>query len=212
MPPHKKFATWAGAVKEWNRHQAFKDELYGIPRKGGEFYDEVYELFYGKPAEAEAKIEAKIETKVESGIPISDLAEYHNALAGRRPHAAIAYYENKYPQLKKNKVEPKPEAKIEFKMEPKPEPKMEPKPEPKMSNVKARAGLYTGDIITLTEEEAALYKIYNKLQRIRGKAVNKHRVYEGHPEVDKANADAKKVQTELRALIKKRVGTTVRGT
>jgi len=106
MPPHKKFATWAGAVKEWNRHQAFKDELYGIPRKGGEFYDEVYELFYGKPAEAEPKPEPK----PEPNIPISDLVEYHNALAGRRPRAAIAYYENKYPHLKKNDV--KVEAKV----------------------------------------------------------------------------------------------------
>lgn len=55
MPSHKKFATWAGAVKEWNRHQAFKDELYGIPRKGGKFYDEVFEIFYGKPAEVDEK-------------------------------------------------------------------------------------------------------------------------------------------------------------
>ena len=55
MPSHKNFATWAGAVKEWNKHQAFKDELYGIPRKGGKFYDEVFEMFYGKPAEVDEK-------------------------------------------------------------------------------------------------------------------------------------------------------------
>jgi hypothetical protein len=133
-------------VKDWNKHQAFADELYGIPKKGSDFYDEVFELFYGKPAEAEAKIE------------------------------------------------PKPEAKIE------------PKMEPKMSNTKARSGLYTGDIITLTEEEAALYKIYNRLNRIRSKAINTYKVYDGHPEVDKAKADFNKVSTELRALIKKRIG------
>tara|TARA_R110000868_G_scaffold1210_1_gene9225 strand:- start:45 stop:635 length:591 start_codon:yes stop_codon:yes gene_type:complete len=192
--PHKLFKNWASAVKEWNNHQAFKNDLYGIPRKGGEFYDEVYQIMYGKPVEAEAKVEAKIE----NGIPMSDLAEYHNALAGIRPRAAIAYYEDKYPQLKK-----KDEAKVEDLNRPKPEPKAE----PKMSNVRAKAGLYTGKIIFLTEKEAALYKVYNALQRIRSKAVNKHYVYDGHPEVDKANADVEKVQTELRALIKERVGT-----
>jgi hypothetical protein len=35
---------------------------------------------------------------------MSDLAEYHNALAGRRPRGAIAFYENKYPQLKTHKT------------------------------------------------------------------------------------------------------------
>jgi len=51
---HKNFATWAGAVKDWNKHQAFRDELYGIPKKGSSFYDEVFELFYGKPVETPA--------------------------------------------------------------------------------------------------------------------------------------------------------------
>ena len=53
MPPtkrHKNFATWAGAVKEWNKHQEFRNDLYGIPKKGGAFYDQVFELFYGKPS------------------------------------------------------------------------------------------------------------------------------------------------------------------
>jgi hypothetical protein len=59
---HKNFATWAGAVKEWNRHQAFRDELYGIPKKGSYFYDEVFELFYGKPEE-ESKIEPVVPKK-----------------------------------------------------------------------------------------------------------------------------------------------------
>ena len=59
MPPtkrHKNFATWAGAVKDWNMNQAFKDELYGIPKKGSSFYDEVFELFYGKPVETPAPV------------------------------------------------------------------------------------------------------------------------------------------------------------
>jgi len=51
---HKNFATWAGAVKDWNKNQAFHDELYGIPKKGSSFYDEVFELFYGKPVETPA--------------------------------------------------------------------------------------------------------------------------------------------------------------
>tara|TARA_R110000822_G_scaffold265549_2_gene389453 strand:+ start:690 stop:1058 length:369 start_codon:yes stop_codon:yes gene_type:complete len=55
MPSHKNFATWAGAVKDWNKHQAFRDELYGIPKKGSKFYDEVFEMFYGKPAEVDEK-------------------------------------------------------------------------------------------------------------------------------------------------------------
>jgi len=57
MPPtkrHKNFATWAAAVKDWNTHQAFHDELYGIPKKGSSFYDEVFEMFYGKPVETPA--------------------------------------------------------------------------------------------------------------------------------------------------------------
>jgi len=68
MPPttrHKNFATWAGAVKDWNKHQAFRDELYGIPKKGSTFYDEVFEMFYGKPAEVvdEKKIKREELTK-----------------------------------------------------------------------------------------------------------------------------------------------------
>ena len=69
MPRHKNFATWAGAVKDWNKHQIFKDELYGIPKKGSTFYDEVFEMFYGKPekveVEAAPKVEGMVETKNE---------------------------------------------------------------------------------------------------------------------------------------------------
>jgi len=76
---HKNFATWAGAVKEWNKHQAFKDELYGIPRKGSSFYDEVFEMFYAKPekveVEAAPKVEAKVETKVEPENKMNNLRE-----------------------------------------------------------------------------------------------------------------------------------------
>ncbi len=54
------------------------------------------------PQISEAKKEVKSEIPI-SEIPIGDFTEYHNALAGRRPRAAIAYYEKKYPQLKKQK-------------------------------------------------------------------------------------------------------------
>jgi len=66
---------------------------------GGVFCD----LCYGSDAEDEEEVEPKIELKVEAGIHMSELAEYHNALAGRRPRGAIAFYENKYPQLKTHK-------------------------------------------------------------------------------------------------------------
>tara|TARA_R110000822_G_scaffold117876_2_gene250389 strand:+ start:600 stop:824 length:225 start_codon:yes stop_codon:yes gene_type:complete len=58
--------------------------------------------------------------------------------------------------------------------------------------------------------KAAMLKLYNKIQRIKTKAVNKYRVYSGNPEVDKATADLSDISQKLKALIKKRVGTTVR--
>ena len=99
---------WAAAVSEWNKGQSFRDDMYAIPKKGGEFYNEIRQIMGIKTREpepkpepkVELKIEPKVETKVKSEIPIADLAEYHNALAGRRPRGVIAYYENKYPQLK----------------------------------------------------------------------------------------------------------------
>lgn len=36
--------SWAQAVKQWNSVQFFKDDLYGIPRKGGIYYDDVKEI------------------------------------------------------------------------------------------------------------------------------------------------------------------------
>lgn len=35
---------WATAVKLWNENQIFKDDLYGIPKKGGIYYDEIKEI------------------------------------------------------------------------------------------------------------------------------------------------------------------------
>jgi PIN domain nuclease of toxin-antitoxin system len=35
---------WAKAVKEWNSGQVFRDDMYGIPKKGGDYYDDVKEI------------------------------------------------------------------------------------------------------------------------------------------------------------------------
>jgi hypothetical protein len=60
---------WATAVKEWNSVQFFKDDLYGIPKKGGEYYDEVKAIMdaskfkkdvntmMGKPAEVTEEVD-----------------------------------------------------------------------------------------------------------------------------------------------------------
>ena len=43
--------SWPKAVKAWNGAAAWKDDLYALPKKGGEFYDEVRELMgHKKPA------------------------------------------------------------------------------------------------------------------------------------------------------------------
>lgn len=36
--------SWAKAVKEWNSGQIFRDDMYGIPKKGGDYYDDVKEI------------------------------------------------------------------------------------------------------------------------------------------------------------------------
>lgn len=36
--------SWARAVSEWNKGQIWKDDLYGIPKKGGEYYADVKEM------------------------------------------------------------------------------------------------------------------------------------------------------------------------
>lgn len=36
--------SWARAVKEWNSGQIFRDDMYGIPKKGGDYYDDVKEI------------------------------------------------------------------------------------------------------------------------------------------------------------------------
>ena len=43
MPTHFQL-SWVRAVKEWNQNQAFQEDIYAIPKKGGESYKEVVSL------------------------------------------------------------------------------------------------------------------------------------------------------------------------
>ena len=43
MPTHFQL-SWVRAVKEWNQHQPFHDDIYAIPKKGGDSYKEVVSL------------------------------------------------------------------------------------------------------------------------------------------------------------------------
>jgi hypothetical protein len=43
MPTHFQL-SWVRAVKEWNEHQPFHDDIYAIPKKGGDSYGEVVSL------------------------------------------------------------------------------------------------------------------------------------------------------------------------
>ena len=68
---------WVDAVKEWNSGQPFKDDLYGIPKRGGDYYDDVkaimesskhkknVETMMGKKPEPEPEPVKKIEDKKE---------------------------------------------------------------------------------------------------------------------------------------------------
>ena len=46
MPTHFQL-SWVQAVKEWNQNQAFHNDIYAIPKKGGESYKEVISLREG---------------------------------------------------------------------------------------------------------------------------------------------------------------------
>lgn len=47
--------SWPRAVSEWNKGQIFRDDLYGIPKKGGEYYDEVKALMAGSRFETQVQ-------------------------------------------------------------------------------------------------------------------------------------------------------------
>lgn len=47
--------SWARTVSEWNKEQFWKDDLYGIPKKGGEYYDEVKAMMAGSTHRQQVK-------------------------------------------------------------------------------------------------------------------------------------------------------------
>ena len=64
--PTKLQLSWVAAVKKWNDAQAFKDDVYAIPKKGGESYAEVKSLReHFNDEMKEPKPEPKPEPKVE---------------------------------------------------------------------------------------------------------------------------------------------------
>lgn len=73
---NEKKMNWGKAVAEWNSGQVFRGELYVIPKKGSEFYDEVRELMGVKPtAKAEPiEVEApKTETPKTKTLTVKDV-------------------------------------------------------------------------------------------------------------------------------------------
>jgi len=59
--------TWAKAVSEWNKGQIFRDDLYGIPKKGGEYYDDVKAIMAG------SKFEKQVQTMLGKPQPKAEL-------------------------------------------------------------------------------------------------------------------------------------------
>lgn len=107
--------SWAKAVKEWNSVQFFKDDLYGIPRKGGAYYDDVKEIMerskhkkdvdkmMGKEP-APLRVEpSKLKSSEISG---AELAQYDNARIMRKGNwrEVMNYYETKFPFLKQKET------------------------------------------------------------------------------------------------------------
>jgi len=73
---------WAEAVKEWNSIQFFKEDLYGIPKKGGQYYDDVKEIMdsskYKKDVEkmmGKSTAPPKIDTQVSSEAKVEEKKE-----------------------------------------------------------------------------------------------------------------------------------------
>ena len=65
--PTKLQLSWVAAVKKWNDAQAFKEDIYAIPRKGGESYAEVKSLRdHFNEEMKEPKVEVPVEPKVET--------------------------------------------------------------------------------------------------------------------------------------------------
>lgn len=105
--------SWAKAVKEWNSVQFFKEDLYGIPRKGGIYYDDVKEIMErSKHKKDVEKMMGKEPVKIEtiqpkiSQISGAEMAAYDNARIMKKGNwrEVMNYYENKYPFLKQKET------------------------------------------------------------------------------------------------------------
>jgi hypothetical protein len=81
MPTHFQL-SWVRAVKEWNEHQPFHNDIYAIPKKGGDSYGEVVSLreafkrHHNGPTQKEEpkpKPVPEPETKVAENVPEEDL-------------------------------------------------------------------------------------------------------------------------------------------
>lgn len=65
--------SWARSVKEWNSVQFFKDDLYGIPKKGGIYYDDVKEIM--DKSKHRRDVAAMMGRKIEEEQPLTKKTE-----------------------------------------------------------------------------------------------------------------------------------------
>jgi glucose/arabinose dehydrogenase len=111
-----------------------------------------------------------------------------------------------YPLYGEEKVKEKPKTP----KTPEPEPTPPKKTEDVMTTTSVPRQIFpypSGPKVLITEKEKAVLKMYNKLDRIKVKLVNKYRVYkgEGNAEVDKAYNDKAKVAKQLHEMINNRL-------
>ena len=66
---------WAAAVSEWNKGQPFRDDLYAIPKKGGDFYDEIRDIMGIKTREPKIDGGVKIDAPIISNPPVEKQME-----------------------------------------------------------------------------------------------------------------------------------------
>lgn len=78
--------SWAKSVSLWNKMQPWHDDLYGIPKKGGDYYDEVKEIMGVKPKK---KPEPEKETNQEKEKQL--LRELRGTMVGNNVINPIEY-------------------------------------------------------------------------------------------------------------------------
>ena len=102
--------SWPKAVKAWNGAAAWKDDLYALPKKGGEFYDEVRELMGQKKPATPAPVAAVLPA-APAPAPVvapviehvTSMADYHR-LAREKQQRDSEEIERKREQLKKQNM------------------------------------------------------------------------------------------------------------